>query len=207
MLERYYHRRYSLFSRFDLGVELDEESWYSVTPEQVAQHHARRCGGPGRTVVDACCGVGGNAIQLALSGARVIAVDVSATKLDMGRTNAAIYGVADRIEWVCADFLQLAASGALADRDVYGVFCSPPWGGPAYVRRPSMTLEQLGLDGRALWRAARQVAERVGMFLPRNLSLSSLQELSDEVMEVEANYLNHRCLAVTVYWGGYVASP
>lgn len=39
------------------------ESWYSVTPELLAAHQARRC--KCEVVVDALCGAGGNAIQLA----------------------------------------------------------------------------------------------------------------------------------------------
>jgi hypothetical protein len=60
---KYYEQRYSLFSkysaalasvevahsvliaRYDRGIQLDDESWYSVTPEALAMHHAERCGG------------------------------------------------------------------------------------------------------------------------------------------------------------------
>ena len=35
------HDRYRLFSKFDHGVQLDDESWYSVTPEAIAMHIAR----------------------------------------------------------------------------------------------------------------------------------------------------------------------
>ena len=71
-LEKFWFQRHALFSRYDDGVRLDAESWYSVTPELIAIHVARRllrppvCG----VCVDAFCGVGGNAVQLALSGAR-----------------------------------------------------------------------------------------------------------------------------------------
>ena len=40
------------------------ESWYSVTPEKIAEHIAERC--QCDTIVDAFCGVGGNTIQFAL---------------------------------------------------------------------------------------------------------------------------------------------
>lgn len=36
-------RRGELFSRFDDGIQLDEEMWWSVTPEQLALHTAERC--------------------------------------------------------------------------------------------------------------------------------------------------------------------
>ncbi|KAK1302008.1 hypothetical protein QJS10_CPB12g01690 [Acorus calamus] len=60
---KYWCQRYSLFSRFDDGVKMDEEGWFSVTPESIARHHASRCGSG--TVIDCFSGVGGNAIQFA----------------------------------------------------------------------------------------------------------------------------------------------
>ena len=82
-LEKFWFQRHALFSRYDDGVRLDAESWYSVTPELIAIHVALRllrppfCG----VCVDAFCGVGGNAIQLALSGARVLAIDIDGEKV------------------------------------------------------------------------------------------------------------------------------
>ena len=42
-ISKYWAQRYRLFSLFDDGVMLDHESWYSVTPEKIAQHIAERC--------------------------------------------------------------------------------------------------------------------------------------------------------------------
>jgi hypothetical protein len=39
---QYWAQRYRLFSRYDEGIQLDEESWYSVTPEKIAEHIALR---------------------------------------------------------------------------------------------------------------------------------------------------------------------
>lgn len=61
---KYWCQRYILFSRFDDGIRMDEEGWFSVTPESIARHHAVKCGGG--IVVDCFTGVGGNAIQLAM---------------------------------------------------------------------------------------------------------------------------------------------
>lgn len=88
---KYWAQRRRLFSRFDQGIQLDPEGWYSVTPEIIADHVAARVaalirnsphlfgGGDdgdgdnnsnnhnnnprrGATIVDAFCGCGGNAI-------------------------------------------------------------------------------------------------------------------------------------------------
>lgn len=58
---KYWCQRYSLFSRFDHGIKMDKEGWFSVTPEPIARHHALRCSDG--ILVDCFTGVGGNAIQ------------------------------------------------------------------------------------------------------------------------------------------------
>lgn len=76
----------------------------------------------------------------------VIALDISPTRLALARHNAEIYGVADRIEFILADFLSFArtirATGSTArstdypdsaTRKIDVVFLSPPWGGPSYL--------------------------------------------------------------------------
>ena len=42
-LKKYWFQRYRLFSKFDSGIWMDRESWFSVTPEKIAQHIAERC--------------------------------------------------------------------------------------------------------------------------------------------------------------------
>lgn len=63
LVKKYWVQRYDLFLRYDEGIKMDEEGWFSVTPEQIAVRHAARCGGG--VVIDAFAGVGGNAIQFA----------------------------------------------------------------------------------------------------------------------------------------------
>jgi hypothetical protein len=41
-LAKFYKHRYYLFSKFDRGIKIDDESWYSITPETVAKHVANR---------------------------------------------------------------------------------------------------------------------------------------------------------------------
>ncbi|KAG5455558.1 MAG: RNA cap guanine-N2 methyltransferase-domain-containing protein [Olpidium bornovanus] len=125
-LEKYWYQRYRLFSRYDEGVWMDEVGWYSVTPEKVAEHIAERC--RCGTVVDAFCGVGGNAIQLAMTCEKVIAIDNDEHRLVCARHNAKVYGVEDRIQFMHADYMQVARDGGLK-ADV--IFLSPPWGGGA----------------------------------------------------------------------------
>ena len=94
-----------------------------MTPEKIARHIATvcQCG----LMVDAFCGVGGNAIQFAMTCDRVIAIDIDQYKIAMARNNARVYGVEHKIEFIVGDFFQIAPK-LTAD----AVFLSPPWGGP-----------------------------------------------------------------------------
>lgn len=84
---KYWAQRQRFFSLWDHGVQMDHTAWYSVTPEALSRHHALRCTravpwestNPEKrstlTILDACCGVGGNTIQFAAKGFNVIAFD------------------------------------------------------------------------------------------------------------------------------------
>ena len=58
-----FSQRKRYFTLYDEGCLLDEEGWYSVTPELIANQIAERCWCD--TILDAFCGVGGNAIAFA----------------------------------------------------------------------------------------------------------------------------------------------
>lgn len=111
--DKYWAQRRRLFSRFDEGVQLDKESWYSVTPEAIANHIANRIVKmtsssdksqeclesleKGGVVLDVFCGCGGNAIAFARVAnadiSLVVCVDVDRSKLRMAAHNARIYGI------------------------------------------------------------------------------------------------------------------
>ncbi|XP_042497910.1 uncharacterized protein LOC122076588 isoform X2 [Macadamia integrifolia] len=197
---KYWCQRYFLFSRFDEGIKMDKEGWFSVTPETIAQHHASRCGSG--VIVDCFTGVGGNAIQFAKRSNHVIAIDIDPQKIDCAQCNAAIYGVNDRIDFIHGDYFHLAP---MLKADI--VFLSPPWGGPDYAKVHTYDIKTMlkPCDGYVLFSTARRIASRIVMFLPRNVDLNQLAELSLSVnppwaLEVEKNYLNGKLKAITAYF-------
>ncbi|CAK9135322.1 unnamed protein product [Ilex paraguariensis] len=179
---------------------MDEEGWYSVTPEPIAKHHAFRCGSG--VVVDGFTGVGGNAIQFAKRSKQVIAIDIDPKKIDYAQHNAAIYGVDHCIEFIRGDFFLLAPK-LKADT----IFLSPPWGGPDYVKRKTYDIKTMlkPHNGQFLFNVAKGSTSRIVMFLPRNVDINHLAELSLSVsppwsLEVEKNYLNGKLKAITAYF-------
>ncbi|GAA6059684.1 hypothetical protein JCM10212_000071 [Sporobolomyces blumeae] len=265
-LEKYWAQRYRLFSLFDDGCELDKEGWYSVTPENIAIQIAERC--RSSVIVDAFCGVGGNAIQFAFTCERVIALDTSPVRLACARRNAEIYGVADRITFILADWVQWTRDyverkkrgEVKAEDEIEVVFLSPPWGGIGYQtlgqaeatttttttptkKRPRLAtltdevpatptpqlsdgsgggappaypLSALApLHGSALFALASQVTPHIAYYLPRNVDLLEVADLSPlkpgepeggkrERVEIEEEWMSGKLKAVTAYFGDLV---
>ena len=38
--DKYWAQRHRIFTKFDDGIQMDKEGWYSVTYEMIARHHA-----------------------------------------------------------------------------------------------------------------------------------------------------------------------
>lgn len=203
LVKKYWLQRYDLFSKYDMGVKLDEEGWFSVTPEEVAAGQARRCAGAG-IVIDAFAGVGGNAIQFAKMCHHVVAIDKDPNKVALAFHNAKIYGVEDYIDFIVGDFLQLAP---LLKGDI--VFLSPPWGGPSYKEKESFTLDLLKpKDGYSLFQVAQAITRNIIMYLPRNVDVSQACELSwlsspPLDVKIEENFVRGNSKGISVYFGDF----
>ncbi|XP_077022881.1 trimethylguanosine synthase [Tamandua tetradactyla] len=203
-LAKYWAQRYRLFSRFDDGIKLDQEGWFSVTPEKIAEHIAGRVSQSFKCdiVVDAFCGVGGNTIQFALTGKRVIAIDIDPVKIDLARNNAEVYGIADKIEFICGDFLLLASR---LKADV--VFLSPPWGGPDYATAEIFDIRtMMSPDGFEIFRLSQKITNNIVYFLPRNADIDQVASLAGPggQVEIEQNFLNNKLKTITAYFGDLI---
>lgn len=87
---KYWDQRYRLFSKFDEGIKLDEESWYSITPEAISLYIAQRIYDcfhrvhkmSNIVVLDCFCGCGGNTIACARHHMQLLASDIDRNKLE-----------------------------------------------------------------------------------------------------------------------------
>ncbi|KAI8086364.1 RNA cap guanine-N2 methyltransferase-domain-containing protein [Halteromyces radiatus] len=196
-MEKYYYQRYSYFSKYDDGILMDREGWFSVTPESIARHIAQRC--QSDVIIDAFCGCGGNTIQFALTCERVIAIDIDPVKLKCAQHNAKIYGVEDRIEFILGSFYDLAP---FLKADV--VFLSPPWGGPSYLQEKVYNLKtMMPGNGMSIFKLAAKITPNVAFFVPRNTNPNQLALLAGHgrFCEIERNYLRGNLKALTAYYG------
>ena len=186
VLQKYFDQRYRLFRRYDEGILLDDESWYSVTPEAISQHIAdyvlqlsgrRRLGG----IIELFCGSGGNTIPLANISEFVVAIDHDVDKLTRLVNNAAVYGVAKCIFPIACDVHCL-----LEERSVLGgtpkfdlLLMSPPWGGPAYLEGGLFNLKT-GFpcgDGFDLIVRSFRLCGNVVCVLPKNVDSKQLRKI------------------------------
>ena len=207
--DKYWNQRYRYFSRFDEGIKMDEEAWYSVTPERIAEHIAKRCclHDSNIVIVDAFTGAGGNAIQFARFCSQVIAIDIDPKKIEIARHNAKIYGVDHKIEFLCGNFLDICPR--LRDVDV--VFLGPPWGGTDYLDLGSHFEIDKGINlgdscnGTDLFTMALKLTKNLVYLLPRNVLTRDLRRLSglhpSQECEMERNFINQKIKMVTVYFG------
>lgn len=198
ILIKYWSKRFSLFSLFDLGIKLDRESWFSVTPEKIAAYTASRC--ECDVIVDAFCGAGGNTIQFAKTCRKVIAIDIDPIKIEMAKHNASVYGVTDKIEFIVGNYIDLA-DALIAD----AVFLSPPWGGPEYLKNDVYDVEEflIPVPASKLMAISRRISPNICIYLPRNSNKSQLSVLAGPGNSVEVNqeFLGPRLIAITAYYG------
>jgi trimethylguanosine synthase len=107
-IRKYWKQRTDLFSYFDGSSPtgmlplLDEQSWFSVTPEAIAARISQRC--QSKVILDAFCGAGGNAIQFAFTSDHVIAIDIDPIKLLLAKHNAEVYNVHEKITFLLGDW-------------------------------------------------------------------------------------------------------
>ncbi|PFH46294.1 hypothetical protein AMATHDRAFT_51134 [Amanita thiersii Skay4041] len=208
-LKKYFYQRTRYLSLYSTppGCLLDEEGWYSITPEVIANQIAERCRCD--TILDAFCGVGGNAIAFAKTCQRVIAIDINPTRLALARHNAQIYGVADNIEFILADYIEFARAYAVrhssprtvlngnGSRQIDVVFLSPPWGGPSYLAKssslndgeeeiynegtqsfPPYSLASIQpIHGAELFHLSRKITPNIAYYLPRNTRMEEVSGL------------------------------
>lgn len=226
--EKYWSQRRRLFSLFDHGVQLDSESWFSVTPECVAHHQAWRCmqklhsehhqsprdinSYEPLVIFDAFCGVGGNTIAFARHlNVHVFACDTDKERLSMASHNARVYNVSTAVSFLHGDALGIMNKAILKDgrspfstRKVDIIFLSPPWGGPEYRSAETFDLRSILVSGFNLVQVlnkALKLCRNVAFFLPRNTDLHSLAAGLTVPFKVEREFVNRKEKSLTLYFG------
>lgn len=195
-LFKYFWQRKRLFLRYDDGIQLNNELWFSVTPETIAAHIARRYASANiRTVVDLYSGAGGNTIQFAIAGLSVTGVEINRTHIDLAKNNALVYGVLEKITFQNCDVTQYLQGIIEKEERIAGLFLSPPWGGPKYIRKKPYNVEPFI----SVVTLARKVSNSVGILVPRNVCHKNVWR-SFGPCEIETNRIGGVVKTKTIYF-------
>ncbi len=82
----FWQQRYYYYSQFDKGIQMDEECWWSVTPEIIAEYIAKLCP-KDSVIVEGFAGSGGNVIQFSNFCKKVYAIDINNDRLNICKNN------------------------------------------------------------------------------------------------------------------------
>ena len=191
----FFYKRYYYYSKYDKGIKMDYESWYSVTPESIAKYIALLT--RGKTIIDGFCGSGGNVIQFSKYGKKVYAIDIDKNKIDICKNNCNVYECENNIEFILDDYLNMKGK-IKADF----VFLSPPWGGLKYKNSNVYSIKKFMhpniID---IIRVSLNVAKYILFYVPRNLDLNELIDLVSFVKnEIESNSGNKLTFDVRILY-------
>jgi trimethylguanosine synthase len=215
-MSRYWKQGYEIFSRYDEGIWMTDNSWFEVTHESIAGKIASHLGqGAPKdrlVVLDPFCGVGGNVIALAQSDRfkRVYAIEKDPVALMCAKHNAEIYGIADRITWFegdCFEILGKDDNSALVNliRKHGVVVASPPWGGPSYKSTDIFDLETMEpYKLSELHRTFTGICDYVALYLPRTSDLNQVAKLVGRGKSQVVHYCTRgMSRALCVYFGDW----
>ena len=229
---KYWAQRYRLFSKYDEGIILDQEGWYSVTPELIASHIAKRIWNSllhpsplishkktqpkkqksslrsekrhAGLIMDAFCGPGGNSIQFALNAPP--SALVFAVDIDPNKIYMAKHNASVYGVQHRIEFI-IGDSLRISPNFIDAVFLSPPWGGPEYLQSDTYELSALKpIPGVQMYQHFRNLSPNLAILLPRNTVQAQIISLAspEEAVEIEGNYLSYKIKTITAYFGGLV---
>jgi predicted RNA methylase len=197
--EGFWHQRYYYFSKFDDGIKLDYESWYSVTPEEISIYISKLCklneDSSDNSVVDAFCGSGGNTIQFSKFCSKVYAVDIDEKKIELCKNNAEVYNCnQEKIEFINSDYLNIKNNPSYSNLKSDCVFLSPPWGGMDYSKTEKYSLKKwVYPDISEIIKTSLEISQNLIFYLPRNTDIQELFSLiSDVISQNEKIYSKYK---------------
>lgn len=210
---KYVAQRHRLVSKYNGHLQLTEQAWFSICPEEIAKHIAsrlsklrQRLGRPLR-VLEPFCGAGGNAVSCARMAEveHVYAFDIDPAETRSARQMAELYNVQHKMTILTKDCLTLRPEDLPAQIDA--VIFSPPWGGPEY--QSSATYDLRAIQRPAAYdeilRHLAAFSRDMAVLMPRNSCLDqfahSAERLGCSRIELEQNVLGGKIKTLTVYYG------
>ncbi|KAF2433779.1 putative RNA methylase family protein [Tothia fuscella] len=211
-LQKYWHQRHNIFSKYDEGIWMTDDSWFGVTPEpvalQIADHISRAAPPQKKVLIDVFGGPGGNAIAFALSSRwdQIFVVEKDPEVLKCAKHNAEIYGVAKKIHFRLGDCIEVVRKvyRSLGGKAV--IYGSPPWGGPGYRDDAIFNLETMQPYSIGVLYKAFEICTRdIVLYLPRTSNLNHLAKYGEEGKKFQVVHfcMNGASKALCAYYGDF----
>ncbi|KIW00414.1 uncharacterized protein PV09_08119 [Verruconis gallopava] len=216
-IQKYWHQRHRIFSKYDEGIWMTNNDWFGVTPEPVAMkiaEHLAQMASPEKTIIiDAFGGAGGNSIAFALSKRwkQVFYIEKNPLTLKCARHNAEVYGVKNKIVFIQGDCFEQLTLRFQGRRREAVLFASPPWGGPTYKGDEIFDAERMEpYSLRKLYDAFTKISPDLVLYLPRSTNLNQVAKYANE--EDQKTQVIHYCVdgaskALCVYYGNFLRLP
>ena len=224
---RFYRGRQGLFEfADDVCHKFDDETWFSITPLEVAKSHAHSISRDSNNliVLDAFCGVGGDIVQHP-SSVFAIGCDINRDRLETAIQLTSRYGPKSRCDFVLADSIR-GIRPCFRRNCFDAVYLSPPWGHvgvrPRHIQPifGSRKLSSLSVDGFSTFLRALLLTKNasIALYLPRGMKEDELvllaetagdrdavfitvHESFDPDDETDASKSKYKVRAITAYFG------
>jgi trimethylguanosine synthase len=155
------------------ATRTDDEGKFSLTPEKIALSLGKQAFPS--TIIDACCGAGGNAIGFARAGCDVTAIELNSERLQLAKHNAKLYHVDHKIRFLQGDALTIVKNSP-ADL----LFIDPPW---KDWDRESCSLADFVLLKHLLEQQQhKRTCQQMWAKLPASFNCSSIQDAQPEAI-------------------------
>ena len=179
----HYNMRFYFFSLFDNGIKMDEESWYSVTPEEISIYISNLIKDSKNFIItDAFCGCGGNTIFFSKKFKKVYANDLYEEKIKLTINNLKVYNCEDNVEFSCQDFLTFNKKSDY-------IFLSPPWGGVDYKNDNNFLLKNwINPDIEDIIKHSLELSKNLIFYLPR---CTKINELIEYIYKYDKSFIDN----------------
>jgi trimethylguanosine synthase len=188
----HFQATWDLLTPLERSFRYDEYGLYALTPQYFSAPIIPKI--RGRSVIDACCSLGGMAIALALAGRQVTAIELDAGRLALARENARIAGVVERITFLHGDTLAL-----LPTLRAEAVFFDGQWAGPAADSDQPFRLADFRPDGNEFLSRAFALTGEVILRTPPHFDFAELDRVG-RVYFREPTIIDGSVRAYSVYF-------
>jgi len=96
----------------------------------------------------------------------VIAIDIDPDKIYLAKNNANVYNVYHKITFIVGDFFKIGHQ--LRDECADAIVTSPPWGGPSYYKKSSMSPKDILID--SIFAVGKTITKKILLHLPKNIN-------------------------------------